>query len=110
MDSDSDWIDILEFILDKCKYLTLADAMLSVRKDWNNGCDPVENAIGNFSIEATHDNEIYYNVNETIKRFHYDQDGRVFRDCEWNYGAIFTLVDPDLYKDYLTAINKKPKY
>ena len=89
--------DIFTHIRNKNKYLNLAIAMENVRHDWNDGCGEVEYALGEFSshIENDTDNEIYVSVNLAISRFHYDRDGRYFRDCEWNYSSLYTLVEEE---------------
>jgi hypothetical protein len=99
---DSTKYDILSHIRSKDKYLNLAIAMENVRVDWNDGCGEVEDALAEFlsHIESNTDNEILVSVENAIERFDDDQDGRYFRDCEWNYSSLYTLVkDADLIDD-----------
>lgn len=98
---DSDWPDIYEALTEKNKYLDLASAMLSVRNDWNDGPDAVESALGRFKVETDEDKEIDSCISNLLTNW--DNDGRVFRDCEYGYDFLFSKVDPQLYKDYELA-------
>lgn len=98
-----EWRDILYDLVNKNKYLALSHAMRSVRGDWNNGCGEVSDALDKFIIENDTDKEIEIAILRAINYFHEDRDGRIFRDCEWNYSKLFTLVDNELYEDYLTV-------
>jgi len=73
------------------------------RGDWNDGCDYAQTGLGNFSIENAQDREIYDAVSSCFEDF---EDGRVFRDIEWSYSAIYKLADPELLKD-MQAINEQ---
>jgi hypothetical protein len=98
---DSDWLDIYETLREKDKYLDLAAAMLDVRNDWNDGPDRVESALGRFKVETAEDKEIDECIGSLLGNW--DNDGRVFRDCEYSYDVLFSKVDPQLYKDYELA-------
>jgi len=96
----STWENLLEHIVTKNKYLRLAHYLSLNRGDWNDGCDYAETGISGFTIETDIDREISDNINSCMGE-NWDGDGRVFRDCEWNYDRIFGLVtDSDLLKDY----------
>lgn len=93
---DADKEEIFRTFMSKCKYLHLADAMLKAREDFSEDYQ-VEYAISTFSIENDYDRAIYECITSCLEDY---EDGRVFRDCEWNYGRIFELVTDDLLKDY----------
>lgn len=95
---DSDWSDIYEALLKKDKYLDLASAMLSVRNNWNDGSDRVESALGRFKVETDEDKEIDSCIGNLLTNW--DNEGRVFRDCEFGYDYLFSKVESQLYKDY----------
>lgn len=65
--------------------------MYRTRCDWNDGFYKVEDALENFNIENDQDNEIYNCVQELLVSE--DQDGRIFRDCEWNYDTLYSLIE-----------------
>lgn len=96
---DADQREILDHIVDSNKYLRLADAMLTAREDFSE-CDGVENALNCFTIDDHTDKLIADDVNDTLERW--DGDGRAFRDCEWNYGAVMSYAPADLVNDYNT--------
>lgn len=98
---DANQDDILEKICDQDKYLKLAHGLLENRMDWFDGPDSASCALRQFKIETPLDQEIYDNISPYISDW--DGDGRIFRDIEWNYDRIFTLVkesNPSLYSDY----------
>lgn len=88
---------ILNVILNKCKYLNLADSMESCRGDFSL-IDDVIRSLNAFSVESEIDQEIHDDIEEICAN--YDGDGRCFRDCEYNYSVLFKMVDPDIYSDY----------
>lgn len=84
--------DIKNFIYEN-KYLKLAKALNDVRNDWNDGCYLIEHALSHFSIDSILDENIVEEINECIKAFdNGDTDGRVFRDCKYNYNYLYSLV------------------
>lgn len=98
---DSPAEDALEHLLSKNKLLNLAHAMQKTRGDWNEGAYRVENAL--FSPENDTEKAINADVASYLEDF---EDGRVFRDCTWNYNRIFSLIaetDPELVSDYQQA-------
>lgn len=100
LDIDSEINDVLDEILNRDKYLCLAHYMLQNRNDWNDGHDSASYGLLRFSIETPKDEEIYDDIQECIDNW--DNDGRVFRDTEWNYSKIFALASAELYADYHT--------
>lgn len=102
-DLDSDLNKVLNVILSKDKYLNLAHAGQMNRNDWSDGYEYVENALGDFEIECNLDSEIVKEYKELIEADHYI-DGRVFRDCNFNYTVLFGYVkDANLLAHYQTA-------
>lgn len=100
----SDWYDVLEALDSKDKYFALARAGEETRGYWGEGFGKVENALACFSVETEEDKEIYQEYSEILDQHNNGdcEDGRVFRDCEFNYSALFAKVDEDLMKDYET--------
>lgn len=90
---EADLDQVKEKLLASCKYLDLAAAGIETRCDWSDGCRRVRNALGRFSVADARDQEIYEEWQELCNDF---EDGRVFRDCEWNYDRVMELVTPNL--------------
>lgn len=108
LDLDKDWNDLLEVVISKNKYLSLAYYLERNRGDWSNGCDYAEIGLMDFTIENEIDKEIYDDIQQYINDWENYDDGRVFRDCRYNYNALYEMVNeqnPELYKDY-EAIKK----
>lgn len=84
--------EIEEQILGMCKYLRLAVAGMDTRNDWSYGCHKVESALGEFDVVTPQDKEIYADWSRQCDRF---DDGRQFRDCEWNYDRLMELAKPE---------------
>jgi hypothetical protein len=99
VDANSGWNDVLDCILNKNKYLRVAWGLMKNRENWLEGCSYAENGIEHIlPFENEVDKLIYEDINHHIENW--DGDGRVFRDCEWNYFRIFQLVeDKELMKD-----------
>ncbi|EIF30913.1 hypothetical protein BCh11DRAFT_06425 [Burkholderia sp. Ch1-1] len=101
---DADWRDVLEALRGKDQRVDLALAMMDVRLDWNDGPDAVESAIDRFTISTDEDKEIANCVISGLRDF---DDGRVFRDCAWNYDRILSTVeDRQLSADALLAFER----
>jgi molecular chaperone GrpE (heat shock protein) len=95
--------ELMEVILGKDKYLRLAHFMAKNRSDWNDGPSYAEAGLMNFTVDSQQDAEIHKDVLGHIQDW--CGDGRIFRDCDWNYDRIFALVsDADLMKDYRAAM------
>ena len=101
-DAMSEIADILDTILGKCKYLRLAHFLEKNRGDWSDGYTYAEWGIDGFTIDTPEDQEIYNEISGIIEDGNNsgDIDGRMFRDCEYNYGVLFGKVDSNLYGDY----------
>lgn len=89
---------VADHILSQDKYMNLAWAMMQTRGDWSEGYYRVESALRNFELATPIDTEIEQELSELCDG---DQDdGRVFRDCNFNYGFILeTLANQALYDD-----------
>jgi hypothetical protein len=107
-ETEGEWEDILDIILNKSKYLYLAHYLAANRSDWNDGYRYAETGLMGFNIENPIDQEIFDDIQNHIDNW--DGDGRIFRDCKWNYGEIFNLVkDEKLMEDY-NKVQEKIKY
>lgn len=82
------------------KYFNLARAMNETRDDWIDGFYKVENALASFVVEKDLDKEIEKEIQELLNSG--EEDGRVFRDCQYNYDHLYTLANPVIVQDYQT--------
>lgn len=98
--SEGEWEDILQKIIYKDKYLYLAHYLLMNREDWTDGHHYADIGLIPFeNSENEEDDRIYSEIRELIDNW--ENDGRVFRDCNHNYTNLFGLVkDKELIKDY----------
>ena len=78
------------------KYIDLASAMEETRGDWSDGFYRVENALGRF-VAVTDVEKI---IAESISELAWgdERDGRIFRDCEYNYNVLYGMADAKLYE------------
>jgi len=100
--------ELIDLIVEKNNALSLADAMRQTRENWNDGCSKVKYSI--FAPTNEEEKEMNSCVQEAIESFHNCQDGRVFRDCDWNYDQIYLYVertDPVTYALYNRIENLK---
>lgn len=98
---ESEWRDVLEALRTRDQRLDLAVAMEDVRNDWNEGCGAVEYALSRFTIRDNEDKDIANDVLGCTRDF---EDGRVFRETTWSYGALYASVaDQQLAADVQTA-------
>lgn len=97
----SDYEDIRDKILSKDKYLALAYWLEKNRNDWNDGYNYAQKGIDSFVVENKEDEEIQKNIIDLIEsgRNDGDIDGRVFRDCEFNYNFLYSKVEKELLND-----------
>ena len=100
LDDDFEWSDVLEVLDSKDKYFALARSMEAVRNDWNDGFGPVERAISKFTVETEEDKEIEACIQDLLESE--EQDGRIFRDCEYNYSFLYGKVSEEILNDYET--------
>lgn len=89
--------DIRENLLEKDKYLCLAYWLERNRGDWTDGYNYAEIGIDSFSVETEADKEIEEDIRYYIDNW--DGDGRVFRDCEYNYSVLYDMADEALFTD-----------
>lgn len=103
------WDQLLETIINKNKYLKLAHYLEQNRSDWNNGSWYAECGLENFKIETDLDKEIYREISSLINEW--QGDGRVFRDCEYNYSVLYKIAEnenSELCKDYWVVRENTP--
>lgn len=93
--------DVLKAIISRCKYLELADAMYNTRNDWSTGFGLVESVLPCFKIENPEDRSIVEELSSILEGD--ETDGRIFRDCVYNYSVLYGMVDPQLLADYNEA-------
>lgn len=98
---DFEWSDVLEVLDNKDKYFKLARAMEETRNDWNDGYGRVQYAISGFQVETEEDKEIFDEIYD-LSHDYEDIDGRVFRDCEYNYSFLYGKVSEEILNDYET--------
>ena len=100
--ADADVGDVLEAILSKDKYLMLAHWLEMNRLDWNDGYNYAEIGVSQFKVETEQDKEIVKELEGIIEDGDKsgDIDGRMFRDCKWNYSVLYGMVDEELMEDY----------
>lgn len=108
LNEHSMWEDVLEALDNKDKYFMLARAMEDTRGDWSEGFGRVEWAISRFVVESPEDKEIEENISTFLDGEY--EDGRCFRDCEWNYSVLYGKVDGEILRDYETLQEYYSKY
>jgi hypothetical protein len=91
---------VLDAILAKDKYLALGHSLLLNRSDWSEGPDHAEAGLDKFTVESDLDIKIHDELRGLIDDW--SGDGRVFRDCEYSYDELFSMVDAALLADYRT--------
>lgn len=105
LDVDCDWHDVLDVLRKKDQRLNLAIAMLDTRLDWNDGFYRVIYALNDFEAETDEDKEIVDCISKLLESN--IRDGRIFRDCEWNYDRLFdSIEDRQLVEDAMKARDK----
>ena len=88
----------MDAIINKNKYLYLAHYLQKNRNDWSEGPNYAEIGLNHFTKDTLDDLAIYSEIHDLIEDW--GGDGRVFRDCNWNYNELFTLVPPDIMEEY----------
>lgn len=103
--SSSAWV-IREAILSKDKYLHLAYWLERNRGDWNDGYGYAETGLNGFTVEDGNvvDQEIEKCIQECIDSAEDGVDGRIFRDCEYNYGVLYGMVQDQTLLDDLEKV------
>lgn len=97
--------EVLAAILEKDKYLRLAHWMERNREDWNDGSHYADIGLRTFAVETDQDREVYRDIDGYITDW--EGDGRIFRDCEWNYSRLFEIArerEPEVFLDYCKLI------
>lgn len=92
---------LTEEIAKKNKYLYLAQYLSKNRVDWSDGYSYAEIGMNNFTVENQMDAEIMSELSSLTRDW--DGDGRVFRDCKWNYNVLFEIAtkeNKELSEDY----------
>ncbi len=88
LDILSTWEDVLSALCNKDRLLNLAVAMEQTRSSWIDGCYRVTDAL--FDPSTPQEKEIIDNVAPYCDDF---EDGRVFRDCQWSYDVIYSVIE-----------------
>jgi hypothetical protein len=102
--------EAISVVLKKDKYTCLAYFLEQNRNDWNDGFSFAKQGLDMF-IDQHHgtdenferDLEIIDEIQELISNW--DGDGRVFRDCRWNYNVIYSLSSDPSLTDILRELN-----
>ena len=102
LECTASWRDVMVAITNKDKYLRLAHAMYVTQGDWSDGFWRVEDALDCFECSSENDRAIFNCLQEILNGE--EEDGRVFRDCEYNYDLLYDMVDEALMKDYNAVI------
>ena len=90
--------ECLDHILAQDKYLRLGHYLRRNRNDWNEGPDLAETGVNGFNPTCEEDHQIVAELTDLIQNW--DNDGRCFRDCRFNYDYLFGLVtDKKLLED-----------
>ena len=95
---------LLDAILASDKYLHLAYWLERNRGDWSEGYDYAKTGLEYFAVDAGDaiDQQIVNCIQGHISDW--GGDGRIFRDCEWNYDRIRQLASQQALKDYCAVV------
>ena len=81
-------------------HLDLANAMMQTRNDWGDGFYRVEAALGRFGdTNLAVSEELWGLVNGD------ETDGRIFRDCHYDYNTILEMVEDETLVEDFNKIN-----
>lgn len=94
----SSWTDVLDVVLAKDKYLRLAYWLEKNRGDWMDGCDYAKMGLDSFNVETNEDAEISNELYSLCDNW--EGDGRVFRDCQFNYTFLYSKVSKELMSEF----------
>ena len=94
--------EILDAILSKDKYLALGHSLRLNRGDWSEGPYHARCGLDRFDVVSDIDHAIYKELRDLIDDW--QGDGRCFRDAEYCYDNLFSMVDPQLFADYTKII------
>lgn len=102
--------DVIYQLIKKDKYLYLAHYLRLNRGDWNDGSSYAETGIEGFVPETDQEQQIIASLIELCNNDDGYFDGRVFRDCQWNYDRLYGIAETrnkDLYQDYNRLVQYK---
>lgn len=90
---------IIEALCSKDKYFALAYWLLRNRTNWHDGPACAEQGLSYFLPLETEEDQL---IHDEISGFceDWDGDGRVFRDCTYNYTFLFEKAAPEIMADY----------
>ena len=91
--------DAIDSMLGRDKYLRLAYWLEKNRGDWSDGPEYARVGMEGFKIDPAKPEDAA--ISKEIWGFisDWDGDGRVFRDCTWNYSTLYGMADADLRAD-----------
>ena len=91
---------LLETILNKDKFLALAYGLERNRCDWSEGPRIAQAALERFVESPVVDSQVEESIRQDIQAEidDWEGDGRIFRDCTWNYSRIYLLCEDDSAK------------
>lgn len=104
LDYQSTWRDVLQEIITHDKYLELGYWLERQRNSWADGFWKAHDGINGFTVETDVDQYIYDEITSLLEDA---DDGRVFRDCQYNYSTLYGMVDnEDLFGDFRLVFDK----
>lgn len=98
-------MDAVHRVLSKDKYLHLAHYLEMNRGDWSDGYQYAETGLRGFKVESGLDQKIYDCIQEFLDETE-SFDGRVFRNCEYNYNVLYGLVKDPALKPLLEKLTE----
>jgi hypothetical protein len=101
--------DVFYAVIGSDKYLKLSYWLERNRGDWSDGHYYADCGLNGFTIEDEQDREVSDCIYGYIDDW--DGDGRVFRDCEWNYGRLYKIAETrnkQAVDDYTALMEVKP--
>lgn len=103
--------ELLKHILEQDKYLYLAHYLHMNRGDWSDGCLYAEKGLDFFRQHMDTNNPVDIAIENEISKYVDNwsdyEDGRIFRDCDWNYDRLYEIAkqhNDDLYTDYCMCL------
>jgi hypothetical protein len=90
---------IIEALCERDKYFALGYWMMRNRADWNDGPAKAQQGLGYF-FPLISDEDQAINAEITALCEDWDDDGRVFRDCTYNYDTLFARADGEILLDF----------
>jgi hypothetical protein len=90
---------IIEALCERDKYFALGYWMMRNRTDWNDGPARAQRGLGYF-FPLISDEDQAINAEISALCDDWDGDGRVFRDCTYNYDVLFARADDEVLRDF----------